>query len=309
MLSARITPSERKLFVLVIFTLIASVLTSIFFEQAVNWVGFIPGIAPGAALVALGLYLRQQDQRPRTADFLVSTGIYVLFGAFMAIFIFCFFPILRPTVDAQLFRLDALIGYDWTRAVAWAASMPVLGKLMGLTYHSSLWQVIATLGVLAAMNQPARMHHFLMAGFVALILTLGIWVMFPSFGPAAYLTVPDAQTQAIGLIVNPAYGATLMDYAANGIPEIGPRTIIGAIAFPSFHTVMLCLILWFCRNTPAFWPMVAVNILMIPAILIHGGHHVTDVMGGIVTSVASVWIARLMLAEKFDLRMAKVSAG
>ncbi len=301
---AQLHSSERPLALIVALTAAAALTVSTAFGQAVDWIGFMPGIAPGVLLAGLGLYLRHHDNRPKFSNFLVSVGAYVLFGAFMSVTIFCFFPVLYPTIDHQLFRFDAVIGYDWRAAVAWAAQMPLVGKLMGLTYHSSLWQIIAVLAVLSALGRTERQNAFLLAGFVALTAALGVWIVFPSFGPAAYLTVPATQTDAIGLIVNPAYGATLMDYATNGIPVIGPQTIIGAIAFPSFHTVMLCLILWYARKTPAFWPLVVVNILMVPAILIHGGHHVADVFGGIGASAASILVASRKTMPTADAQLA-----
>ena len=63
-------------------------------------------------------------------------------------------------------------------------------------------------------------------------------------------------------------------------PVIGQEHLMGLIAFPSMHTVMALMTTLFARGTRLFWPLVLINLLMIPAILLQGGHHVVDVLGG-----------------------------
>ncbi|MGI9368651.1 MAG: phosphatase PAP2 family protein, partial [Ruegeria sp.] len=95
----------------------------------------------------------------------------------------------------------------------------------------------------------------------------------------------------INLFTDMMYGALLRDLAANGVPVITPSIIIGTIAFPSFHTVMAVLVVWYLRGTSLFLPALLINVMMAPAILVHGGHYLTDMVGGVATFAVSAWLA------------------
>jgi hypothetical protein len=42
-------------------------------------------------------------------------------------------------------------------------------------------------------------------------------------------------------------------------------------------------------------PFLVLNALMVPAILIQGGHNLADLLGGVVVFAVSYWLARLAL--------------
>ena len=122
-----------------------------------------------------------------------------------------------------------------------------------------------------------------------------VWYLFPSIGPSAWASVaPDAQDR-IGLVFNAEAGAALRRLAAEGVEEISPDRIMGVIAFPSFHIVMACMVVWFTRATLAFVPAIAINLAMVPATLAHGGHHLIDVLAGLVLFVLCVAVVNRAL--------------
>ncbi|MEY1556143.1 phosphatase PAP2 family protein [Yoonia sp. R2331] len=285
-------PGEIILLVLTALIAAAAILSSVIGGQPVDWLGFAPPMIGGMLLVVVGAFVRQARGMERLALLLIGVSIYLTFGAFVAIFIFMFFPITGVPIDPVLMQIDATVGYSWPDAVRWLAQYPSLGKALAFVYNSSLWQLLAVIGLLALLRREADMHRFILTGALALLGTLGIWVAAPSFGPAAFFTVGPEVEAAASLVVNEAYGARLMDLARNGVGIITPETIIGSIAFPSYHTLMMCLTVWFVRKTPFFWPVALINIPMVPAILIHGGHHMIDMAGGVAMFAAAMVVSR-----------------
>jgi len=131
----------------------------------------------------------------------------------------------------------------------------------------------------------------LLTGTLSLLLATLIWWAAPSVGPAAFYALPDGLEKSIGLVTDSAYGESLRTLAQQGLAIIRPSDIIGTIAFPSYHTVMSLLVVWFLRKTPLLLPALALNIAMIPAILSHGGHHLADMAGGVVAFILAAWFS------------------
>lgn len=84
-------------------------------------------------------------------------------------------------------------------------------------------------------------------------------------------------------MVDPAYGRELMRLGQEGVTHLSPKNVLGLIGFPSFHIFMAAMSVWF---VPRHWLAMAVilplNLLMLPAVLVQGGHHLSDVFGGLI---------------------------
>jgi membrane-associated phospholipid phosphatase len=158
---------------------------------------------------------------------------------------------------------------------------PALCRVLSWTYQSSLVQMAVVLIWLGFTGARVNLHRFLLVGMIASCVTMAFWTLAPSFGPAPFIDLPPDVDARIGRVVDSGYGARLLALAAGGAPPvIGQEHLMGLIAFPSMHTVMALMTTLFARGTRLFWPMVAINLLMAPAILLQGGHHLVDVIGG-----------------------------
>lgn len=288
-------PGELVLLALTGVVALAAFLTGQIKGQAVDWMAFAPPVLGGLGLILMGAWARAMRGMERLALLLIGTSIYLTFGAFAAIFIFMFYPLSIPPIDAHLMQVDSLVGYNWAVTTEWVARWPLGGKILGVIYNSSLAQLLFLIALLAMVRREADLHRFILTGALALLGTLGIWTLAPSFGPAAVMSVSPATEQAINLVVDAEYGAKLMQMATYGIDIITPDTIIGSIAFPSYHTVMMMLVIWYARKTALALPILILNVPMVPAILVHGAHHAIDVAGGVaIFAVAAVISAKVI---------------
>lgn len=264
--------------------------------QAVAWSDFILGYVACGFLLGLGPVARSRAVGGAAwlelvAQFVIAVGIYSAFGTTAAIFIHALFPMVHPPVDHILQTIDAQLGYSWPALVHGLAEWPLVGQALGQVYHSSFWQLFALIVVLVLLRRPEQVHRMIVVGMLSLILTTAVWWLFPSFGPSTFYTVPPEVAARINLVVDNGYGTALLRMAAEGNATISLEIMKGVIAFPSYHMIMACMVVWFSRRTPAFWVFLPINLVMILATLSHGGHYLVDLIGGVAMFALVVWIS------------------
>lgn len=54
--------------------------------------------------------------------------------------------------------------------------------------------------------------------------------------------------------------------------------VIGMVQFPSFHTIAGLLVIWAARGSWMIIPMAVVNLTMIAAAIVYGGHYLVDII-------------------------------
>lgn len=297
---------ETILLGLVLATFAASFAMAAWAGQAVDWAGFLPGLAPGLLLIAIASYARYRGTMPGLALYMIALGIFLSFMCASAIFVFLLFPLSFAPIDPLLIRLDGYFGYSWPGFVTALATMPLAGKALGYVYLSSIWQLFLVLTVLGWMRREVALYRFLIVGVLGLGIASLFWWVFPSFGPATMTRVSPEVEAKIGLVVNAAYGDELLRLAREGAAIITPEVVKGVIAFPSFHMIMACMVVWFSRRTSIFLPMLVLNIAMVPAILAHGGHYLVDLIGGVAVFALAVWVSSRIAPE---VKPAAVPAG
>lgn len=183
-------------------------------------------------------------------------------------------------IDPYLMRADALLGFDWRSGAEFVSRWSGMAHVMARIYESTLLQVVALIIFLGATGRAVALHRFMLVGVVGSCAALAIWAWLPSVGPAAWTQLDPSVLRRVGVLVDGTYKQQLLA-ALQGPPSvIGRSDLAGLIAFPSMHTVMAAMVVYYARRTPIFVPAVLLNIPMIPAIIIQGGHHVTDVIGG-----------------------------
>ncbi len=287
----RLLPTERWMLWLIAGVGLMAVALAVGMQRQVNWPPFLGGYFATLGLAAVGGYVRQVKAAPRIALGLVGTSIFAGFTAVSSFFIFALFPLPNALIDPTLIELDAALGYDWSALVGWLAGYPGLAMVLGYIYHSSLIQILLTIVLLAALARETTLHRFLFVGILTLILAVAIWWLVPSVGPSAFQSIPEADRLATGLYFNPSYGAYLRDLVEVGPRVISPEVVTGVVAFPSYHMIMALMVVWFTRGTLAFLPALGTNMAIVPATLTHGGHHLVDLLAGLVVFSLATWVA------------------
>ena len=284
-------PAERWMLAIVCGFGVAAVLLTQVLGREVNWPPFLAGFFGTLGLMAIGAYVRSMKDTPRLALALIGVAIFMGFTAVSSVFIFALFPLPRPLIDPWLIGVDAALGYHWPSFVQALAAYPGFAKGLGLLYHTSLPQIMLTICLLAILGRTVALHRFLTVGILTLIAAVAIWWVFPSIGPSGFFSIPEDVILATGLYFDNDYGTYLRQLVETGPARISPEVMTGVVAFPSYHMVMACMVVWYTRGTLAFLPALVANALMIPATLSHGGHHLIDLVAGAAVFAACAYVA------------------
>ena len=266
-------------------------------QANIDFAGYAVMIAIGLTAVGVGQFYRKVRPEERIAAAAIASGLFVLFTIAASIFNYLLLPIGDRRMDTLLTEIDALAGYRWADLVTIASQYPFVSLLMRAVYLSSLPQIIVVIVFLGFSNRLADLHLFLLTGIFAALATIAIWAVVPSSGPSAYQALPAEIASRARILVDPDYGAELNRLVLDGPRLISPKDALGLIAFPSFHTVMACLSVWFMAGFRRVFPFVlALNVVMLPAILVQGGHHLVDIAGGVAVFALALFAAKAILA-------------
>lgn len=283
-----------------LFSLLAALAAAAFtvpaaLDRVVVWRDFLPGVLLCSALMGLGLYARHRVHALRLSVATVGVGLFLGFSTLLTVLIFALFPLHNPVIDPWLIAVDAVFGYHWATFVIALAEYPAAGRMLAVLYNAAVPMLLAVVILLGSLGRVEALHRMLLVGLVTLITAVAIWWCFPSVGPSAYQTVPQDVAQSINLVFAADAGALLRYLVEEGPPVINKEIVVGVVAFPSYHTVMALMVVWYTRSTWAFPVGLILGAAMLPAILSHGGHNMVDVLGGLALfSLTAYGAARLL---------------
>ena len=253
-----------------------------------------PGVALGTmlvcALAGLRVWARDADDGTRRAlrdfaeDALLIIGIALL-GVLAS------YPLAAGShgfVDATLVQWDARLHFDW---IAWyreVSAHPVLQRLGGAAYASIYVSPFVVLGWFAWAGQRFAARRFLLAFWLAEVLTLLLFRQFPAEGPLAFLwrgPIPYMPTSAL-------YQHQLIPVLRlHRVDGIDMGALRGLVCAPSFHTASAVLYMW------AAWPVawlrrvvVPLNCAMLLATPIEGTHYLSDMIAGAVVAGCAILV-------------------
>jgi membrane-associated phospholipid phosphatase len=253
-------------------------------------------VGAGIAMGAAAYYYRRHRGELRLADALDTVGQMLAFMAVAALFSYLMATLGYPLQDATFHALDRSLGLDWLAFLKAVDARPLLGTVLSASYASFIPQVLVLMLGLSFCGQGmvgrttilammlAGIVTILISGFLpamAMFVHLGLTPSdFPNLQPgAAFVHVADMQALRSGAPV-------LLDLAkAEGI-----------ITFPSYHAALaLLLLLGAWHNAWLRWPFLAINVAMIVATPIDGGHYFVDVIAGLAIAAVSQVVARRLL--------------
>ncbi|WP_051615160.1 phosphatase PAP2 family protein [Phyllobacterium sp. UNC302MFCol5.2] len=261
----------------------------------VDWLGYAVGGSMGLAAIAIGQFYRLYRHDEKIAVPTTATGFYLLFSLVGSVFNYLLLPV-GESYDRVLIEWDRALGFYWPDFVQAVVEVPYLPTILRVIYGSSLIQITCVILLVGFFGSKRSLHLFLLTGTLSALLTILVWRIIPSAGPAAYYPLPSEVANRLGAIADHAYGLELLRLYREGAAYISPKDTLGLIAFPSFHTVMACLSVYFTMDFRKIFPVIAViNILMVPAIIVHGGHNIVDLFGGVAAFILALLAARAVL--------------
>lgn len=192
-------------------------------------------------------------------------------------------------LDDRLVAADSVLGLNWLSYWNFVNSHQVLKSVWEYAYFSIFPTPVILLILLNASGKSEAAYRFLIAYAVALIITDLTFVFVPAkaavehFLPAGTPGITASASMHISIIEQLRTG-TFHKIALGGLGAL--------ITFPSFHAASACLFAW--AGWGLRWvrvPCLALNLAMLLATPIVGGHYFIDLLGGMVVAATGIVIA------------------
>jgi hypothetical protein len=223
---------------------------------------------------------------------LACASFLIVFPAGCSLLSYLLVTIAGHRIDAPLAAADRAIGFDWPGLMTLVAEHPNANAILKLAYMSVLPQTVVLIFALSFGKKIAELYRLSLALAIGAVITLAIWTLAPSFGAFSVYTLPDAVTRKLGLVLGFDYGATLVKMLHDGPGFISPAELRGIVGFPSYHTLQALVLTWYARQIKIWrWLMLLLNLMVLAAIPIQGGHHLVDAVGGAAVAVLSIALA------------------
>ncbi len=288
------TSTENAMLAICLSVFCADIILFQVVHAEIDYAGFALTSTVTLFLLVVGLIYRHvRTEGERLAVTLICTGLLVLFSNTGAVLNYLLLGIAGDSIDPMLVKLDAALGFHWPSFVAWMSEFPTFSQYLGWAYNSTLLQVVVVVLLLGFTDRRESLYVMILCLMTSALITIGFWAAFPSFGTTAIYTFPEEITRLINPVVGNEYGEQLRALANNVRPEISPKNVQGLIAMPSYHTIM-ALITCYAVSGLRYWryPFFALNVFVLFSIPLHGGHHLVDLLGGIVVSIAVILAVR-----------------
>jgi membrane-associated phospholipid phosphatase len=252
--------------------------------------GLLGGLS--VALTALGIFYDRVRGDANLSAMLFGTAFLCAFSPSIDILNYFLLTVAGPRADMFFAHIDRALGFDWPSLMLWTAAHPTINAVLRVAYESSLSQIALLVVCLAWTSHPREIYSLCIALAVAGMVAVAIWTIAPSFGAFSVYRLPPAVAAHMPLALDGKYADQLIALLQHGPDRIAPDQLRGLIGFPSFHSVLAILVMWYAWPLRYLrWPALALNTLVLLSTPVQGGHHLVDVMGGLVLAAASIALA------------------
>jgi len=262
----------------------------------------VPLCAAGASY-----YGRVRNEAGLSAMF-SATAFLLIVPAASCLLSYLAVTIAGPRIDSVLAAFDQDLGVSWPAIMGFAADHPLLTQTLSLAYGSIIAQTLLLVLLLGICRQELQLYGLCLAIAFGAVVTIAVWTAFPSFGAYSVYHLSPSVTAKLHLVEGLDYGQQLRLLLKNGPGPISPRDLRGIIGFPSYHTVQAIVLAWYARKLPHVnWIFLGLNILVIAATPVHGGHHIVDILGGCAVAATAIAAAEAII-RKLRVHESAVSA-
>jgi PAP2 superfamily len=200
-----------------------------------------------------------------------------------------------PMQEANLLALDRKLGLDFHAYLNLVNDWVSLHWPFMRAYNSIHRQLIVLILILPLFGHHRRAAEFALAYAIALIVTTIISTLAPATGVYHALGIAPADHPNIDPVV---YYDTLKELplVRDGTTRLLDAFSLGPLlTFPSFHAISAALYIW--AISPFRWLRIAgllLNVAMLAATPIWGGHFFVDVATGLFVAVAVIYAVRFI---------------
>jgi hypothetical protein len=274
-----------------LLALIAAAASGLKFANVGDFFALFGAILAAAAILTIYLYIRMPENK-RMIFFLNVFMLYLYTAIVMSTYQYSMALSKAIEISGLIENADHAIGFYWVDFSQKAQHIPYFSDILAFCYKNWIRDLFIALLLLT---------YFKKFDDVFLLTTAHI------FGSVVTLSVSgvlDAKSrEAVGAFafkglhlptgVSPIYLAKL-EHLRQGVDStMDFSSMIGLVAFPSFHAGTAILLAAATRNLKYFWlPFLVFNILVVVATITEGGHNLMDVLFGCAFAVGALGLAQ-----------------
>ena len=265
------------------------------------WRSFLAPAGVTAAFLAGQRFYLTRRPEPRIATALGSTAQIISFAAVAAPLSYVGASFDLPLQDRWFDLADRTLGLDWSALLSWMDAHATLHPVFRLIYLSLMPQTVIVVLALALAGRLAWLRVFMLAFFIAALVTIVLAAVFPAEGVWGFYKLHAAAYPDI----NPATQENHLP-VFNGLRDGSLRLLMargaaGIITFPSPHAALAAILIAGLWPLPVLrWLGLALNIVMLVSIPIDGGHYFTDVLAGLAIAWLSLAAAKAVVERAHD---------
>jgi hypothetical protein len=250
----------------------------------------------GLAMLGAGIFYQTRRPDPKIVAMLLGASFLIFFSAAANLLNNFLLTIAGPRIDAELDAVDRALGFDWYRLILLMADHPVLNGWLFQIYNIALPEIALMLVVLAWSGKVDKTYSFCLAVAFGALICISIWVLVPAFGAMSLYTLPADVAHKLKVVLTCEFGKAQVAMLRDGPGHITLDSLHGSlIGFPSYHGVLALIVIWYARAMPRlFWALGIINVLVLMATPIQGGHHLIDVIASFPVTALSIFLAARM---------------
>ena len=223
----------------------------------------------------------------------VELYILILFGAVGFIFSYLVIENGAAIRDDLFVAIDNSLGFDWPTYARFFLNNDLLRSVSLVLYVLTP----ALVGFAFFWNGLNR-NLERVSELVAMVIVGGIWCVIisgiaPSVGGAGYFPTDDEFYMGYRVVFDNTYKLTFFQLRDAAGVEILLLRPFALIAFPSYHACLVTLVILVLWGTGVKgWAIFVLNVGALLSLPIQGGHHLSDVLGGVVVGALTYWLIR-----------------
>ena len=297
----QLMPAEKSMLLISLVAGPIAVTSFLWRELNVDWVSYGASMLVVLLLMVTGYFYRKTGRSERIGAATTCAGLFIFFTICLSIYNYMLLPLWRAPIDVQLNAIDQWFGYSWPAVIEWAGQHPVINEIIRFAYLSTLPQFAALVVILGLSGRIKELHVLIASVTITATFAITFWGLFPSLGAKSLYDLPQAMEMLASPIIDTTYGDAMLRMAVEGPGYITPKDIKGLIAFPSYHIVLAVTAIYAARTVKWAMPIYLVlNLLIMPGIYLHGGHHLIDLPAGLVVAAAGLYLARRMVYRQYE---------
>src|SRR5262249_10846190 len=156
-------------------------------------------------------------------------GFVIIYGATLNIISYFGLTIAGPRIDDFLASIDRLMGIYWPALILFMAKHSTANAILFYVYRLSVWQTVVLIAALGRKDRIGTVEQLCLALVLCGIITIGSWMVFPSFGAITVYGLPAGVAGAIPISLDQDYAHELLHLWTNGPGLISPLTVKGLV--------------------------------------------------------------------------------